>query len=128
MAEIVGRVPHWDAPLRLLGGLHYLVLAGRASWDDPLVEHGDFLRGFVRDHGVQTNEVQRSWALLPCFLRAAELLDAAEVDVVELGTSAGLNLVWDRYRYEYRAGAWGGDDAALTLRGEERRPVPAARR
>src|ERR1700716_3424719 len=24
----------WDFPLRLLGGLHYLVLAGEASWDD----------------------------------------------------------------------------------------------
>ena len=38
---------------------------------------------------VQTNEVQRSWVLLPCFLRAAELLGVDELDVVELGPSAG---------------------------------------
>src|SRR6266511_3630738 len=69
------------------------VLAGVASWDDPLEEHGDFLRAFVRDRFVQTNEVQRAWVLLPCFLRAAQLLDVAELDVVELGASAGLNLV-----------------------------------
>jgi hypothetical protein len=105
--------------------LHYLVLAGVASWDDPLEEHGDFLRAFVRDRFVQTNEVQRAWVLLPCFLRAAQLLDVDELDVVELGASAGLNLVWDRYRYEYAAGEWGLEDAPLTLSGEERRPVPA---
>ena len=66
---------------------------------------------------VQTNEVQRSWVLLPCFLRAAELLGADELDVVELGPSAGLNLVWDRYRYAYEAGEWGPADAPLRLAG-----------
>jgi len=74
------------------------VLAGEASWDDPVDAHAEFLREFVRTQSVQTNEVQRSWVLLPCFLRAAELLGVDELDVVELGPSAGLNLVWDRYR------------------------------
>src|SRR5204863_550429 len=80
VATIVGDDPAWDAPLRLLGGLHYLVLAGDASWDDPLEPHAEFLQGFVRTQAVQTNEVQRSWVLLPCFLRAAELLGADELD------------------------------------------------
>ena len=71
VTEIVGAEPAWDAPLRLLGGLHYLVLGGEAAWDDPLEAHADFLREFVATQGVQTNEVQRSWMLLPCFLRAA---------------------------------------------------------
>jgi hypothetical protein len=44
--------------------------------------------------------------------------------MVELGPSAGLNLVWDRYRYEYANGAWGDPSSPLTLRGEERMPVP----
>jgi len=104
--------------------LHYLVLGGDASWDQvdaALDEHADFLRGFVAEQPVQTNEVQRSWVLLPLFLHAA----AGEVHVVELGTSAGLNLVWDRYRYRYEQGAWGPADAPLELAGEERRPVPA---
>jgi hypothetical protein len=126
VSTIVGADPPWDAPLRLLGGLHFLVLAGEASWDDPLEVHADFLRDFVHTQAVQTNEVQRSWVLLPCFLRAVQLLGVDELDVVELGPSAGLNLVWDRYRYEYSAGEWGPRDSALSLTGEERSPVPAA--
>jgi hypothetical protein len=125
VTAIIGDNPRWDAPLLLLGGLHYLVLAGKASWDEPVEAHAEFLRAFVRMQKVQTNEVQRSWVLLPCFLRAAELLGVAELDVIELGTSAGLNLVWDRYHYEYVTGAWGPQEALLALTGEERRPVPA---
>jgi hypothetical protein len=112
--------------LRVLGGLHYLILAGDASWDDPVEAHAEFLDEFVRTQGVQTNEVQRSWVLLPCFLRAAELLAVEELDVVELGPSAGLNLVWDRYRYSYEVGDWGPTDAPVRLSGEERSTVPAA--
>jgi hypothetical protein len=123
---IFGGKPEWDAPLRLLGGLHYLVLAGDASWDDPLETHAEFLREFVREQTVQTNEVQRTWMLLPCFLRAAQLLDVDELDVVELGPSAGLNLVWDGYRYSYQAGEWGPADTALRLTGEERSRIPTA--
>lgn len=111
-------------PLQLLAGLHYLVLGGELSWDDVDLEaHAEFLRSFVGAHGVQTNEVQRSWVLLPLFLHA---VGSAEVHVVELGASAGLNLVWDRWRYGYAAGEWGPSDAALALVGEERRLVPAA--
>jgi hypothetical protein len=122
--EIVGADPEWDAPLRLLGGLHYLVLAGQAGWDDPLAEHRDFLREFVATQGVQTNEVQRSWVLVPLLLRVAQRTGADSVDLVELGPSAGLNLVWDRYRCVYEAGEWGPEDAPLHLTGEERRQVP----
>lgn len=124
-AELVGPDPEWDAPLRLLGGLHYLVLGGEAGWDDPLAEHSEFLRRFVATQGVQTNEVQRSWVLLPLLLRVAQRARAETIDLVELGPSAGLNLVWDRYRYRYEAGRWGPEDGPLELTGEERRPIPA---
>ena len=123
-AELVGLDPAWDAPLRLLGGLHYLVLGGEAGWDDPLEEHGAFLREFVATQGVQTNEVQRSWVLLPLLLRVAQRTEAETFDLVELGPSAGLNLVWDRYAYRYQAGEWGREGAVLSFDGEERRPVP----
>jgi len=98
------------------------VLAGEASWDDPLERHADFLTDYVGRQGVQTNEVQRSWVLLPLFLHAAG--DAGVVDVVELGASGGLNLVFDRYGYRYEHGSWGPAEAGLVLRGEERRPIP----
>ncbi len=72
---------------------------------------------------MQTNEVQRSWALLPAFLS----LDAPRLDLLELGSSAGLNLVWDRYRYRYAAGTWGrARRPTLELVGDERRAVPAS--
>ena len=123
-ADLVGSEPGWDAPLRLAAGLHYLVLGDEAEWDDPLAEHADFLREFVATQGVQTNEVQRSWVLVPLLLRIAQRTGEGMFDLVELGPSAGLNLVWDRYRYRYEAGEWGREDAALRFEGEERRPVP----
>jgi hypothetical protein len=99
------------------------VLDGRASWDDvdaALTDHRDFLARFVAEHEVQTNEVQRSWALLPAFL---SLADGRPFDLVELGPSAGLNLVWDRYAYRYSSGAWG--DGPFELAGDDRVPPPA---
>jgi hypothetical protein len=113
----------WDFPLRLLGALHYLVLAGDATWDDveaALDEHAAFLTRFTAEQDVQTNEVQRAWALLPAFLDVA---DGRPLELLELGPSAGLNLVWDRYSYRYRTGTWG--TGALELSGEDRTPPPA---
>jgi hypothetical protein len=109
--------------LRLLAALHYLVLDGRASWDevDVALEHErDFLVRFVQERVVQTNEVQRAWALLPAFLALA---NGRPLEVIELGPSAGLNLVWDRYRYAYSTGIWG--DGPLVLAGNDRVPPPA---
>ena len=88
------------------------------------MDERDFLRRFVSEQRVQTNEVQRCWALLPCFLEAARRLDASTVDLIELGTSAGLLLLWDQYHYRYDAGEWGPEDAALELSAEERGRVP----
>jgi hypothetical protein len=90
-----------------------------------LEQRRDWLKRFVARHGVQTNEVQRSWLLLPCFLEIARRTGVETFDLIELGPSAGLNLVWDRYRYRYEQGTWGAEDAALELSGEERRPIPA---
>jgi hypothetical protein len=106
--------------------MHYLVLGGEASWDDSPADHADFLTEFVRTQGVQTNEVQRSWVLVPLFCRVAERTGAQEIDFVELGPSAGLNLVWDRYRCVYEEASVGPRDAAVVLHGNERRPVRAS--
>jgi hypothetical protein len=103
----------WDVPLRLFGGVHYLELAGiepyalSGDWDDfrsALEARRDFLARFVREQAVQTNAVQRCFALLPAFLVLAAESGASTLDLVELGPSAGLNLLWDRYSYAYRAG------------------------
>lgn len=67
--------------------------------------------------------MQRCWALLPLFLTVARAAERP-LDLIELGTSGGLNLYWDRYHYSYEAGMWGRQDARLRLTGEERSPVP----
>jgi hypothetical protein len=125
---LVESPPRWDAALRLLSALHLLVLKGRAQWDDVpevLDREADFLRDYVARVEIQTNEVQRAWPLLPCFLELARWSGVEGFDLVELGASAGLLLLWDRYGYRYDAGEWGSHDAALQLSGEERVPVPA---
>jgi hypothetical protein len=56
----------WDFPLRLLGGLHYLVLGGEASWDDVdevLETRADWLARFAAEQPVQTNEIGRAAAV-----------------------------------------------------------------
>ena len=99
------------------------MLAGQASWDDvgaALDGHVEFLARWCAEQEVQTNEVQRAWALLPAFLTVA---DGRPFDLIELGPSAGLNLLWDRYRYAYSTGVWG--ESALELSGNDRVPPPA---
>jgi hypothetical protein len=132
LAEVVDHPgwdsPGWDTPLRLLGGMNYLALVeGVDPWSDPVAfldERRVFLREFVAEQAVQTNEVRRSWPLLPVFLLLAREWGGA-LELLELGPSAGLNLIWDRYRYYYEAGSWGPRDAALELSGEELAAVPA---
>jgi hypothetical protein len=112
----------WDFPLRLLGGLHYLVLGGEAAWaevDRALDERADFLARFAAEQPVQTNEVARAWALLPGILATG----AEQIDLVELGASAGLLLALDRYAFRYRAGSWGRGSPLLT--GDDRGGPPA---
>ena len=126
--------PTWDMPHRLLAGARWLALSGEVddfeTAADPwlafhavLEEYEDWLGTFVREQPVQTNEVQRCWALLPIFLTVARVA-RRPLDLVELGTSAGLNLLWDRYRYRYEAGSWGDPSAPLRLEGQERSAVP----
>lgn len=117
----------WDAPIRLLAALHYLQLAdGVDPWRSlpaVLQEHREELARFVAEQDVQTNEVGRCVALLPAFLALARA-NGPRIDLLELGPSAGLNLVFDRYRYRYGAGSWGRRDSPLQLAAEERTPVP----
>jgi hypothetical protein len=99
------------------------VLGGEVSWDDldaVLDERASFLTRWTSEQEVQTNEVQRSWALVPAFLWLA---DGRPFDLVELGPSAGLNLLWDRYRHRYATGTFGS--GSLELSGDDRTPPPA---
>ena len=125
MARIAGaQEPRWQVALSLFAGVHYLELAGVASFSafrEALVEHEAWLVDWVAAQPVQTNEVQRSWGLLPAFLGVA---GDRPLDLIELGASGGLNLCWDRHRYRYGDSAWGPDGASLELSGDARGGPP----
>jgi hypothetical protein len=131
--RIVAERRTWDGVLRLFGAVHDLVLTGAAPEalsGDPgdfaaaLVEHEDRLRERVARQAVQTNEVRRCTGLLPAFLMLARER-GLPLELLELGPSAGLNLLVDRYAYRYTHGRWGPLDAMLQLEADDRRgPVP----
>ena len=66
------------------------------------------------DGPPQTNEVQRSAALAPGFLTVAALT-GLPLAISELGASAGLNMVWDRFAYRFGPAAWGDPASAVRL-------------
>jgi hypothetical protein len=66
------------------------------------------------DSAPQTNEVARSAALLPGYLEIARRA-GLPLAIREIGASAGLNLLFDRYSYDYGAFAWGRPDAKVTI-------------
>src|SRR5262249_5414995 len=125
------------AGLRLLGAVHRLVLLGQlpalarhypsvggdgdahAAWPifrSVVAERRDELTSWVRERGVQTNEVGRTAALVGGFLSVASS-SGLPLRCLEIGASAGLNLRWDAFRYETATASWGDPDSPLALRG-----------
>jgi hypothetical protein len=143
--------PGQPAPNLLLAAVHFLLLQGQA---DPLAQfypsltpdatapaaaypafhtfamtHAAAIRRLITTRRVQTNEVGRCAGLFPAFALIATLAEERPLALIEIGTSAGLNLLWDRYGYHYGPGAVYGDarssvQLACTLRGNKRPPFP----
>jgi hypothetical protein len=123
-----------SVPLRVAGALHYLVRAGRVpelaelyppkSTADPaallasacavLQNQGSFVREFLQSP-PQTNEVGRSAALIAGCLDIAARTQRP-LSLFELGSSAGLNLIADRYSYQFGALRWTPRSAAGVAR------------
>jgi hypothetical protein len=79
---------------------------------------------------TQTNETRRCAYLYPAFAAAAAAGEGRPLALIELGPSAGLNMSWDRYGYDYgeglRRGAEGSPVLISTeLRGPAQPPLPA---
>lgn len=132
-------------PLRFLGALHDLALSGDApaltshypsaeaagdagaAWAEALalIPLQQARIASFMGHEPQTNETRRSAALLPGFLTVA-----AETGLplrsFEIAASAGLNSLWDRYRYDFgaAAGQWGDETATVRLDTDWRGPPP----
>ena len=131
-------------PLRVAGGLHALVLSGRApdlaavypphEVPDAVLNvavlaaiecHAAFLSDWI-ETAPQTNEVRRSAALVP----AAHVIarrHALPFVLSELGASGGLNLMFDRFAVRAGPTVFGPADPALTLAPDWDGPVPDRR-
>jgi hypothetical protein len=126
-------------PLLLLAAVHFLLLSGvehplAAYYDTVADVRGTpfnpsakdvtaLFTSFCEDHRrdveyviatrtTQTNEVGRCSALLPGLCHIASRYDReAPLSLLDLGTSAGLNLLFDDYAYTYRSAS---DDQVIT--------------
>jgi hypothetical protein len=98
------------------------------AFSDFCLRHRDEIISLVVARLTQTNEVNRSAFLAPAFHVVASLTGGQPLALVEVGTSAGLNLYWDEYRIAYSDGTLLGDPASSVLVESELRgnPLPAA--
>jgi hypothetical protein len=131
-------------PNLLLAAVHYLLLGGT---DHPLgdfydtvrlegtpppdgdvgpvfrdfcLSHSDQLFELVATRSTQTNEVGRCSVLLPSFCAIAQSYGGLEpLALLDVGTSAGLTLNFDRYRYTYHQ----SDDGRVLEAGDTASPV-----
>jgi hypothetical protein len=78
---------------------------------------GDEVRAVMRARRTQTNEVGRCAVLLPA-------LPPGPLALVEVGASAGLCLLLERYAYEYGSTRLGPASSAVRLRCAAAGPVP----
>ncbi len=130
--------------LRWLAALHHLALLGLEPWANLWPPAREAWRDEELDHAIhaawseqqphllaalagppQTNEVQRSAALLPGLLHIAQRT-GLPLALAEIGASAGLNLWCDLYRHDHgeAAWAWGNPTSGLTLRSDWTGPPP----
>ncbi|MCX6021060.1 MAG: DUF2332 domain-containing protein, partial [Chloroflexi bacterium] len=102
----------------------YRSVAGSAVQDgDPApafrafcLEHRSAIIELIAVKLVQTNEVRRCSYLLPSFAFIQQQAGGRPLALIEVGASAGLNLLFDRYAYQYGQGpVWGVQDSPVTV-------------
>jgi hypothetical protein len=119
-------------PLRMAAALHALALTESApaliACYPPHAATLEQLRsavtGVVKQHRTtigtflssapQTNEVGRSGVLVGGFLQIAKET-GLPLRLLEIGASAGLNVIWDRYHYQFGAAAWGDPQSVVRI-------------
>jgi hypothetical protein len=117
--------PHQPAPNLFFSAVHYLLLRNPEAGlrlreffpdltpqvntqDDPYpifrefcLTHATELRALLQTRSVQVNEIARCAFFLPAFQIVSERVGGEPFVAIEVGASAGLNLLWDEYGYDY---------------------------
>ncbi len=141
LLRVMSRITHRPPPNLLFAAVQYLLMQGAgpdlARYYLSMVSHplppedvGPVFRSFVLEHEdqivemgntryTQTNECRRCVALVPMVMMAG----FDRFHLVDVGTSAGLNLGLDRYRYRFGDIEW-GPPAKLTLIADSRGVPP----
>lgn len=130
-------------PLRLAGGLHALHLSGAEPALAPIYEgldpndatrivaeaierHEAFLLPWL-DGPPQTNEAGRSWGYAAAMLWLADRGLPHDFALFEIGSSAGINLMMRRYRFDLGGVTAGPTTSSMQIRPDWRGdPPPAA--
>lgn len=151
LMRVIRRIDNRPPPNVYLAAIHFLLMDGRSPElaryyqslvDDPLpvagvdeafiafvVANEEAIVDLANSRYTQTNECRRCVALLPGVMTSP----FERFHLVEVGTSAGLNLALDHYRYDFDGVEWGpGSPVRLTagVPGDQPqlRPIEVGRR
>jgi hypothetical protein len=141
---VIGRISKRPPPNVYLAAIHYLLMDGRSQGlaryyrslvSDPLpvseideaftlfvLENQDDIVELANRRYTQTNECRRCVALLPGVMTSP----FESFHLVEIGTSAGINLALDRFKYDFDGTPW-GPDSPVHLSAEVRGDAPRLR-
>jgi hypothetical protein len=149
LLELASKSSHRPVPNLLFAAVHYLLLKGdnhplsrfypdiaesRSGLDGAYQQFKSFclekteeITKLIQSRLVQTNEVRRSALLLPAFEQVAAA-SSEPLQLIEIGSAAGLNLLWNHYSYDYGTGVVYGDEASSVrihceVRGGTRPPL-----
>lgn len=138
-------------PNLLLGAVHYLLLKEmrhpladfypsivgapkRCEDSYPFfrsfcLDRANEIRGLISSRLVQTNEVQRCACIPPALPLISDQTQGQSLSWVDVGASAGLNLMWDQFAYEYGGGVLYGESSSpvyinCPFKGELRPTLP----
>jgi len=108
-------------PNLLFGAVKYLtgVMSDYGAFRAFVVSHMEDLRQLMSSRSTQTNEPGRCAVLLPLLAALTQ-----PIALLEVGASAGLCLLPDRYRYDYGGRRVGPADSPVTFPCEPRGSVP----
>lgn len=147
--EVAAQARSRPVPNLLLAAVHYLLLAGNNHelrrfypslgghptegaypvFREFVLAHRDEIIPLLHSRRVQTNEVARASVLLPALGLIATRTNGTPLALIEVGTSAGMLLLFDRFAYDYGDGVVCGNAGSpvrlrCETRGAIKPPVP----